>query len=57
MDKRVFLENLNNMYEGMLKVGPDSDIWQNELIYNICKASYDTIKEMLREHSDESKGN
>lgn len=57
MDKKVFLENLNNMYEGMLKVSPTSDIWQNELIYNICKASYDTIKEMLREHSDESKGN
>lgn len=55
MDKKVFLENLNNMYEGMLKVGPDSDIWQNELIYNICKANYDTIKEMLKENSDESK--
>lgn len=57
MDKKVFLENLNNMYEGMLKVGPTSDIWQNELIYNICKANYDTIKELLKENGNESKGN
>ena len=42
MDKKVFLENLNNMYEGMLKVGPNSD--------------YDTIKELLKENSNESKG-
>lgn len=45
-------ENRKMMYEGMCKVGTTRDIWQNNLLWWVCKALYDLtdikISEMLK---------
>lgn len=51
-------EDLENMYSGMVRVGEDSDIWQNKLIYNICKANYDILETLIKmEKNNDSQGN
>lgn len=41
-------EDMEVMYNGMLQVGQDSTIWQNKLIYAICKSVYDILEWIVR---------
>lgn len=41
-------EDMESMYNGMLQVGHDSTIWQNKLIYAICKSVYDILEWIVR---------
>lgn len=36
-------EDANYMYDGMIKCETSADIWQNKLIYEVCKSVYDII--------------
>lgn len=42
-------EDAHYMYEGMIRCEESADIWQNKLIYEICKAVYDVILCILDE--------
>ena len=41
-------EDRNNAYNGMCRIGEGSEIWQNEIIYNLCKGQYDIIEKLER---------
>ena len=41
-------EDMESMHNGMLQVGHDSTIWQNKLIYAICKSVYDILEWIVR---------
>ena len=47
LDERLN-EDMEAMYNGMLQVGEISDIWQNKLIYAICKSLYDVFEWIIR---------
>lgn len=46
--RRELIEDLSAMEEGMMKTADRSDIWQDRLIYAICKAVYHLILWVLR---------
>lgn len=43
LNKRL-KEDRNAMYDGMCHVGTDNQIWQNRLIWAICKAIWDILE-------------
>ena len=50
MTKREqMLECLNKMEDGMIRVGMTRDIWQNDLIWWLCKAVYLILEWIVRE--------
>ena len=58
VNKENLIEDREMMFDGMIRMGEDSDIWQNKLIYWICKSNYDILEYMLRkEKENESQGN
>lgn len=58
VNKDNLIEDREMMFDGMIRMGEDSDIWQNKLIYWICKSNYDILEYMLRkEKENESQGN
>ena len=58
VNKENLIEDREMMFDGMIKMGENSDIWQNKLIYWICKSNYDILEYMLRkEKENESQGN
>lgn len=58
VNKDNLIEDREMMFDGMIRMGENSDIWQNKLIYWICKSNYDILEYMLRkEKENESQGN
>lgn len=45
----ILTEDRNYMYEGMCKVGESRDIWQNNLIWWICKTLHDLCDDRIKE--------
>ena len=37
-------EDRRAMYDGMVQIGQDSTIWQNRLIWAICKTLWDILE-------------
>ena len=47
--RKELLQDLADMEDGMSRVADRSDIWQDRLIYAMCKAIYHIIVVLLRE--------
>ena len=47
--REQMLECLNKMEDGMIRVGMTRDIWQNDLIWWLCKAVYLILEWIVRE--------
>lgn len=41
-------EDRDKAYDGMCRIGAGSEIWQDELIYYLCKGQYDIIEKLER---------
>ena len=50
LNKRL-KEDRAAMYDGMCHVGEHSDIWQNRLIWAICKSIYDILEWIKKERT------
>ena len=42
------IEDLEAMEQGMIRTADRCDIWQDRLIYAMCKAIYDLLRWVLR---------
>jgi hypothetical protein len=49
---RELLDDLDAMEEGMSRTADRADIWQDRLIYAMCKAIYHIIKWIVRKEKD-----
>lgn len=47
--REQMLECLNKMEDGMIHVGRTRDIWQNDLVWWLCKAVYLILEWIVRE--------
>lgn len=52
--KDELIQDLTNMEDAMSRVADRSDIWQDRLIYAICKAVYDLLKWAIRRDRHET---
>lgn len=41
-------EDMDYIEDCMIRLGGRSDIWQDRMIYGICKVIYDILKEMVK---------
>lgn len=46
--KEQLVYDMANMENGMIRTGAHSDIWQDRLIWAICKAVYDILKILVK---------
>lgn len=42
------IRDMDAMEDGMIRTGQRTDIWQDRLVWAICKAVYDVIRFILR---------
>jgi len=49
---RELLDDLDAMEEGMSRTADRADIWQDRLVYAMCKAIYHIIKWIVRKEKD-----
>ena len=41
-------EEKNRAYDDMCHIGADNEIWQDQVVYNLCKAVFDIITKIER---------
>ena len=41
-------EDKANAYDAMCRIGADNEIWQDQVIYGLCKAVFDIIEKIER---------
>lgn len=41
-------EDKARAYEDMCRIGVDNEIWQDQVVYGLCKAVYDIIEKLER---------
>lgn len=41
-------EDKANAYDAMCRIGADNEIWQDQVVYNLCKAVFDIITKIER---------
>ena len=46
--KEKLKEDKARAYEAMCHIGADNEIWQDQVIYGLCKAVYDIIEKLER---------
>lgn len=46
--KEKLKEDKAHAYESMCRIGADNDIWQDQVVYGLCKAVYDIIEKIER---------
>lgn len=46
--KEKLKEDKAHAYEAMCRIGADNEIWQDQVIYGLCKAVYDIIEKLER---------
>lgn len=46
--REQLIQDMENMENGMIHTGKRTDIWQDRLVWALCKAVYDIIKYILR---------
>ena len=49
MDLVTMLRNYAGMYDAMCHIGEDNGIWQDRVIYAICKSIHDIITKIEKE--------
>lgn len=42
------IRDMDNMEDGMIRTGQRADIWQDRLVWALCKAVYDILVWILR---------
>lgn len=47
MTREQCVQGLEEMEQGMLKTGERSDIWQDRLVYSLCKWQYMILKHIM----------
>jgi hypothetical protein len=47
--KEKLKEDKARAYEAMCHIGADNEIWQDQVIYGLCKAVYDIISRIEKE--------
>ena len=47
--KQKLKEDKNAMYDAMCRIGENSEIWQDQTIYAMCKAIHDIITKLEKE--------
>ena len=47
--REMMLECMSAMEDGMCQTAQNSDIWQNRLIYALCKAVYLLLEQSVKE--------
>lgn len=46
--KEKLKEDKANAYDAMCRIGADNEIWQDQVIYGLCKAVFDIIEKIER---------
>ena len=46
--KEKLKEDKANAYDAMCRIGADNEIWQDQVVYNLCKAVFDIITKIER---------
>ena len=41
-------EDKANAYDAMCRIGADNEIWQDQVVYGLCKAVFDIIEKIER---------
>lgn len=49
--KQKLKEDREAMYDAMCHIGADNEIWQDKVIYAICKSIYDIITKIEKEEN------
>lgn len=46
--KEKLKEDKANAYDAMCRIGADNEIWQDKVVYGLCKAVFDIIEKIER---------
>lgn len=46
--REAMIEDMQNMEDGMIRTAGRADIWQDRLVYALCKAVYHILTWILR---------
>ena len=46
--KEKLKEDKANAYDAMCRIGADNEIWQDQVVYGLCKAVFDIIEKIER---------
>ena len=46
--KEKLKEDKANAYDAMCRIGADNEIWQDQVVYGLCKAVFDIITKIER---------
>lgn len=54
-EQRDLIQDMNDMEDGMIRTADRADIWQDKLIYALCRTNYHILKWILKRIRKESK--
>ncbi len=54
--REALIEDMQNMEDGMIRTAGRADIWQDRLVYALCKAVYHIIEYIMRKESKDHAG-